>query len=140
VQLIALQYNWGPPTSGRFDQDFLQLWAAAPALPPSAVFVHGERSDGSWTLDLPLAQLAAFSSPRDVAYHLFGLSLRAQLEFPRQFVLRAERADGHVAYANNHGQNYHLQPYQGRGLSAIRKGLVIYDLGRIVPCQLFRAG
>ena len=139
VQLIAVEYNWGPPVSGRFDDDFLHLWAAAYASPPSAVFLHGERSNGTWSIDLPLAKLAAFGSATGAAYEFFGLSLRAQHDFPRQFVLRAERADGSVAYAKDHGQNYRIQAHQGRGLSAIRKGRVIYDLGRIVPCHLLHA-
>ena len=139
VQLIAVEYNWGPPVSGRFDVDFVQLWGAAHAHPGAKVVLHGERCDGSWSLDLPLIRLAAFSSGSGSAYELHGLTLRAQQEFPRQFVLRLERADGHVAYADDQGRNYHIPPHQGRGLSAIRKGPVIYDLGRIVPCRLLHA-
>lgn len=29
VCLVALDCNWGPPVSGHFDTDFLQVWAAA---------------------------------------------------------------------------------------------------------------
>jgi hypothetical protein len=29
VLFVAIDYNWGPPISGRFDVDFLQIWAAA---------------------------------------------------------------------------------------------------------------
>jgi hypothetical protein len=29
VLLVAIDYNWGPPVSGRSDADFLQLWTAA---------------------------------------------------------------------------------------------------------------
>ena len=51
TQLVAVDYNWGPPVSGRFDSDFLQIWAAArTALGPRAVRLRGTYGPGgSWS-------------------------------------------------------------------------------------------
>jgi hypothetical protein len=42
VSVMSILCNWGSPISGRFDTDFLDIWAAADeALSPRCVVVYG---------------------------------------------------------------------------------------------------
>ena len=140
VQLVAVQYNWGPPVSGRFDNDFMNIWAAAqePARPGS-VLLHGAHANGDWSIETPFDRAASFSNPAGIDYQLFSLALGSANDFPAQFVLRFDDGNGNVHYDNNHGANYVVEPYRGWGLSSVRSGAYILDLGRILPCQLFLA-
>ena len=117
VCLVALDCNWGPPVSGRFDTDFLQVWAAAAtSLKPKRVSLLGARDDSEWNIEVDLNLVST-----EGEMHLFFAALGSQYEFPNQFVIRMESEDGSVFYDNNggHGVDYRLVPYGGRMTSAV---------------------
>jgi hypothetical protein len=138
VRLIAAEYNWGPPISGRFDTDFMHIWAAA-RVGTGSLFLHGQRTNGDWSIDIPFERAASFTTPDHVDYDFYSLTLGSPQDFPTQFVLRLDRGNGENRYDNNNGENYRIEPYRGPGVSAIRHGAAIFDLGRILPCKLFWA-
>ena len=50
VRLAAIDYNWGPPISGRFDSDFTQVWAVVnSAVRPANVMLYGLFGKPGWT-------------------------------------------------------------------------------------------
>jgi hypothetical protein len=117
VGLVALDCNWGPPVSGRFDTDFLQVWAAAAtSLKPKRVSLRGARDNSEWNIEVDLNPVST-----EGEMHLFFAALGSQYEFPNQFVIRMESEDGSVFYDNNggYGVNYRLVAYHGRMTSAV---------------------
>lgn len=115
VRLVALDCNWGPPVSGRFDTDFLQVWAvAATRLKPKRVSLWGTRDGSGWTID---EELDRVSTEGEV--DLFFADLGHP--FPTQFVIRMEGEDGSEFYDNNggYGIDYRLTAYGGRMTSAV---------------------
>jgi hypothetical protein len=117
VYLVALDCNWGPPVSGRFDHDFLRVWAAAEVgLKPKKVSLLGARDHPDWDIEVDLDPVSTVGT-----WQLFFLSLGSQFEFPDRFVIRMEGEDGAVYYDNNGGPgvDYRLVPYKGRMTSAI---------------------
>ena len=117
VCLVALDCNWGPPVSGRFDSDFLQVWAGADTnLKPKRVSLLGARDNLEWNIEVNLDPVSTVGKMQ-----LFFVALGSQLEFPNRFVIRMESNDGSVFYDNNggHGVDYRLVPYGGRMTLAV---------------------
>jgi hypothetical protein len=117
VCLVALDCNWGPPVSGRFDNDFLQIWAAADTrLKPKRVSLLGARDNSGWTIKVDFASVSTMGN-----MELFFASLGSQYQFPNQFVIRMEDEGGSTFYDNNggYGVNYRLVAYQGRMTTAV---------------------
>ncbi len=122
VCLVALDCNWGPPVSGRFDTDFLQVWAAAAtSLKPKRVSLWGEslwpaRDNSEWNIEVNLNPVST-----EGEMLLFFSELGSRSEFPDQFVIRMESEDGSVFYDNNggYGVNYRLVRCGGRMTSAV---------------------
>eukprot|EP01124_Arcella_intermedia_P010581 TRINITY_DN170_c0_g1_i2.p1 TRINITY_DN170_c0_g1~~TRINITY_DN170_c0_g1_i2.p1 ORF type:complete len:416 (-),score=78.37 TRINITY_DN170_c0_g1_i2:63-1277(-) len=116
IRFIAIDYHWGPPISGRFDTDFMQIWVAvASQTQPKSVQVHGRaHGESEWTVDLPLSFVKALSPAYDLYY------LRTEWGLPVEFVLKLVSQDGSVHYDNNggYGQNYLLNRCGGRYTSA----------------------
>ena len=137
VCLLAVEYNWGPPVSGRFDTDFLNVWAAVSAgVGAGSLFCRVGAltvSGPSTPFERTVARLG------DADYGFFSLALQSQSLFPTDFVLRFESDNGETSYDNNQGGNYHIEPWGGWGISAVRKDEAIFSLGQIVACKLFWA-
>jgi hypothetical protein len=140
VHLVAVEYNWGPPISGRFDTDFFNIWAAVWAgVGAGSLFLQGKNTNGEWSINIPLEWTASFMNSDHVKYEFFSLALEYQSAFPTAFVLRFESNNGDTSYDNNRGCNYSIEPWRGWGVSAIRKDEAIFDLGQVVGCRLFWA-
>ncbi len=115
VSLAALDCNWGPPVSGRFDTDFLQAWACAQtALKPKSVTLEGAKDDSDWNIRGDFSPVQAVG---DLTLYFLSMSYG----FPNQFVIRMETEDGAVYCDNNggYGVNYRLKSYGGRVTSAV---------------------
>jgi hypothetical protein len=152
VALIAVEYNWGPPISGRFDEDFLHLYAATNGETQVGDLYLQGRGDGDqhWSINEPFQFLTTVHSPTS----RFAFYALAATVFPVEFVLRLDRYDGQQRYDNNHGANYHVVPQHGRGGSALSVSLRVTDertntsaetrqalvqFGKIIPFQLYWA-
>lgn len=116
VLMVAVDYNWGPPISGRFDVDFLQVWAAPRSdLRPRRVSLLGNYGpQGAWSNALALRQV------RDLGTRQLYL-LDSAAGLATELVIEMEAGDGTLYYDNNggYGVNYRIARYQGRGASAI---------------------
>ncbi len=139
VALVALDYNWGPPVSGRFDRDFLQMWAAARIdLRPRAVKLLGnyEQYRGGRRI---WSDRLMFDYVKDCDTH--KLYLLSDVDgLSSEFVIKLETEDGHIYYDNNggYGVNYRIVPYQGRGTTAVAGEGAIWSLKGIVPISLLQ--
>lgn len=136
VALVAVDYNWGAPVSGRFDSDFLQIWAAARIdlhpRPPKLVGNYDRFGPSvNWS------DKYAFERVRDCGTHALYF-LNNALALGTEFVIMIEAEDGCVYYDNNggYGVNYRLSPYGGRGTTAVNSGEAIVQLNGIVPIKL----
>jgi hypothetical protein len=117
VCLVALDSNWGAPVSGRFDTDFLQVWAAADSrLKPQQVSLSGARNNSGWDIHADF-ELVSTVGDRQLYY----LAFSSQYQFPSEFVIQMKAGDGTVHWDNNggYGVNYRLVPYAGRVTSAV---------------------
>lgn len=140
VHLIAVDYNWGPPIPGRFDTDFLRIWAVAQGDGSTgAVFLQGAQQ-GKWSINTRLGFQRVLSAPTQSpsTYGLYFLELGSSYGFPDEFVIRFDK-DGTSYYDDNggFGHNYHLVPNQGHGASAIAGAEAIFALPDISPTRLF---
>lgn len=136
VKLIAVDYYWGAPVPGRYDTDFLRIWAVAQSDGSAGkVFLQGAGVNNDWSINTELQ----FQKTIKDSYGLFYLELGYQYEFPTQFVIRFDAGDGNQYYDNNggYGRNYHLVPYHYRGVSAISGSDAIFLLPAISPVQLY---
>lgn len=131
VRLAAIDYNWGPPISGRFDSDFTQVWAVVKsAVHPANVMLYG--LFGNTWMDAP----GPFEKRQVIGewelYYFAGGTP------PAQFVIRLETEDGQTYYDNNggFGNNYRIVPYDGRGTSNLVVGDVIYGFIGFVNYRL----
>jgi hypothetical protein len=138
VQLVAIDYNWGPPVSGRFDNDFCQIWAAVRKdLKPKEVRLLGNYDrnlgPGQWSDAL------VFEKRRDCG-ELELYFLDSPLALATEFVVAMLTTDGRMFYDNNggYGINYRLVQYMGRGTTAIVAENAIYKLNGITPITLLR--
>ena len=135
ITLVALDYNWGPPVSGRFDRDFYQIWAAARLdLRPRTVKLVSNIEQywqpQKWS-DKP-----AFTPVEDCGdYRLYFLSAPTYFS---EFVIKMETGDGQTYYDNNggFGINYRIMPHSGRGTTAIAGDGAIYKLTNITAIKL----
>jgi hypothetical protein len=139
IRFIAIDYNWGPPVSGRFDTDWMRLWAVTKAtLAGGILYLQGTKSANKWDINAAFTSIADITNKNNTQYCLYHLELSGQYEFPVEFVLRFDANDGSIYYDNNNHQNYKiLNAYQGRGLSALGTDKAIFDFDGILPCHLF---
>ena len=117
VRLAALDCNWGAPVSGRFDTDFLQVWAVVDArMQPQRVSLSGRRFEDAWNVHAELSCVGEVEGRG-----LYYLALSSQTQFPTEFVVLLETQNGSIYYDNNggFGVNYRLTPYAGRVTSAV---------------------
>lgn len=131
VALVALDYNWGPPVSGRFDTDFVQIWAAARTdVRPRAVKLLLRRPWESEKWDEMPFQLM-----RECEHH--GLYF-VDAGLLSEFVIKLETEDGRLYFDNNggYGVNYRLNQYGGRGTTAVAGEGAIWKLKGIMPVSL----
>jgi len=116
VRFVCIDYNWGPPISGRYDKDFLQLWVAVKSdVDPETVSLEGcFNGDKSWNA------YDEFNFVKNVDDHKLYFLQTESDRLPVEFVIKLECTDGSVHYDNNggYGRNYRLSPYQGRFTSA----------------------
>ena len=158
VALVAIDYNWGPPVSGRFDVDFLQIWAAAKtSIGPKTVRLLGnygvdypghtgpstsrppDPTYGIWVDDLQ------FQHVKDCGEHQLYLLLRSGGSAPLlptpltylEFVIKLETTNGQVYYDNNgeFAANYGLKPYLGSGTSAVAGEGAIWNFKDPIPAR-----
>jgi hypothetical protein len=137
VRLLALDYNWGPPISGRFDTDYLNVWAGVSGQPEGTLFLQGQGVNGSWDVELPFQPVGIVPGQGGAAVTVYSLAVGSQYQFPQQFVLRFDLAGGGSIYDNNGGRNYALVPYLGRGASAVSTAEAIFALSGITPYRLY---
>jgi len=134
IRFIAIDYNWGPPVSGRHDKDFLQIWAIArTASQPKQVSLLGAyMGEKNWNVLIKFEHVKKV----DEDYDLYVLRLDHRL--PLEFVLKLECKDGSVHYDNNggYGINYKLFPFQGRYTSAHAGSDHIQIYPSFVRCQI----
>jgi hypothetical protein len=137
VKFIAIDYNWGPPISGRSDTDWMHLWGVSSEdSERGTLWLQGTRWDYKWDLNIPFSFILKLIIENEVEYFLYYLALPG--DFPIEFVLRFDTVDGPTYYDNNHGKNYKIpNSYQGRGLSALGTVDAIFDFDRILPCHLY---
>ncbi|HET7460021.1 MAG TPA: hypothetical protein VFJ82_02190 [Longimicrobium sp.] len=136
VRLLALDYNWGPPVSGRYDSDYLNVWGVVPGEADGALFLYGQQVNGGWDLNLPFQRVEVVQDRDGRPVTLFALSEGSQNQFPTQFVLRYDPAEGPPQYDNNGGWNYELIPYLGRGATGVSTPDAIFVLNGITPYGL----
>lgn len=135
VALVALDYNWGAPISGRFDYDFCQIWAAARLdLRPQCLKLLANYDQygptQSWSDKL------AFELVKDCGSHrLYFLHVRSLFT---EFAIKLETENGQDYYDNNggFGRNYRIVPHSGRGTTAVAGDGAIRFLKDIVPVTM----
>ena len=133
VAMVALDYNWGPPVSGRFDTDFVQIWAAARIdLHPRQVklLLKYHWQPQNWSEDLAFSHIC----DRDT-HSLYFLGI----PFPiAEFVIKLETENSQFFYDNNggYGCNYRLEPYSGRGTTAVAGDGAIWNFPTITQVRL----
>ncbi|MGK3958974.1 hypothetical protein WMF38_38695 [Sorangium sp. So ce118] len=135
VELVAVDYNWGPPISGRYDSDYLNLWAVVGGDMEGTLYLQGQEMDGEWSINAPFKFIQTVQG-HDSLLRFHALKLESMSQFPREFVLRFDGRNGHVTYDNNRGSNYRLEPYLRRGASAIATSKAIFVLNGITRYQL----
>lgn len=133
VSLVALDYNWGPPVSGRFDTDFVQIWAAVKKeLMPRAVklLMCSHWQPEIWRDDLCFRHICDCDE-----YGVYFIEITYPLT---EFVIKVETHDDREFYDNNggFGLNYRLIPYSGRGTTAVAGDGAIRNFKTITPVQL----
>lgn len=134
VLLVAIDYNWGPPISGRFDVDFLQLWAAAKtSIGPKTVRLLGNYGPKhTWVDDLQ------FQHVRDCGERQLYLVDQGSAGLSTEFVIKLETTNGQVYYDNKGTANYRLEPYIGRGTSAVAGEGAIWSFPGFVNYHLLK--
>jgi hypothetical protein len=128
VILIAVDGNWGPPVSGRFDTDFLNIWAVV--MEKGNLVLQGAR-DGAWNIELPFESMEKVGELK-----LYKLHLSGQSGFPNEFVVRFDTGTESF-YDNNQGRNYQIPAYGGYFVSAAPGEGCIMDLDGIHPVNLY---
>lgn len=144
VKLLALDCNWGPPISGRFDEDFLRMWVIAVG-DASSGRVSLQGAENRWRADSP-NPYKEWSIDRRFEFQKYigaevgvGLYHLETGTIPAEFVIRYEVGDGQVHYDNNggFGRNYRLEQYGGRAASVIAGSNALFLLRDITPVTLF---
>jgi hypothetical protein len=136
VRLLGLDYNWGPPVGGRFDTDYLNVFAGVAGELPGTLYLQGQGVGGAWDLELPFERVGTVQGEGNAVVTVYALSVGQQSQFPQQFVLRFDVVDGPSLYDNNGWRNYALVPYGGRGATAVSTPQAIFTLNGITPYNL----
>jgi hypothetical protein len=138
ISLTAIDYNWGPPVSGRFDSDWMHIWACWAGEPDSGLlYLQATQWDNKWDINIPFRVVGTvahrYLSPNIVT--LFYLDVKSP--YPSEFVLRLDHKEGYKLYDNNNNDNYMIPGRIGgrwRGLSALATKEAIWDFDTIVTC------
>ena len=141
VSLTAIDYNWGPPVSGRTDTDWMHIWACWAGDPESGLlYLQGTQWDNKWDINIPFRVVDTIAhrhlSPDIVT--LFYLDVK--MPFPNEFVLRFEHKEGRKFYDNNNSKNYVIPGRIGgrwRGLSVLATKDAIWDFDKIMTCRQY---
>ncbi len=125
VSVMSIVCNWGPPISGRFDSDYLDVWIAADeSLQPKSIVLHGCES-ASWEGDrcAPWRDVGECIRSKSVDLHGRAVGIYRFSGQPiDQFVVRLTDGQGNQHYDNNggYGINYRLHRYRGLQLNCVR--------------------
>jgi hypothetical protein len=139
VKLVSIDFNWGPPISGRFDTDRMNLWAKVKNTEKGKLYMQGKNLHGNWDIHIPLQKIGSYKeNDSENKFTLYNLSLNDSSKFPVEFVLRYETESGNKYYDNNNGRNYVLTPYQQYGSSVICADSILFDLGEIKYYKMYR--
>ena len=105
VGVLSILSNWGPPVGGRFDYDFLDIWAGVdPSVHATSVVLYGcDDSSGNWEVRGPFTKSESVSLPGR-SIDLYHYNYRGIP--PSEFVIRATNSGGSDYYDNNGGANY----------------------------------
>ncbi|HME07237.1 MAG TPA: hypothetical protein VKG25_09310 [Bryobacteraceae bacterium] len=116
VSVLSILCNWGPPVSGRFDSDFLDIWVAADdSLSPKSVVLYG--CTDAWH------DIGEFVKSKTTNVHGKAVGLYRFSGWPvEEFVVRLTDHRGDPRYDNNggYGVNYRLRRYGGLQLNCVR--------------------
>lgn len=134
VDLVATEYNWGPPVSGRVDEDFLSIWIVAKQAEGIA-FLQGAKN-GNWEINLPFDFIENFTVNEHI-YSFFEIIINNPFHFPDEFVIRFEDIEGNKFYDNNKSKNYLITPYVGYGLNAFSFENHLIRLDQITPIHIY---
>jgi len=135
LRFICIDYNWGPPVSGRADKDFLQLWVAV----KGDVQVKTVSLSGQFNCEKTWNAHQEFSFVKNVDDYKLYL-LQAEGRLPIEFILKLACKDGSVHYDNNggYGLNYKLSPFIGRFTSAHAGEDHIHIFSLFVHCTVIK--
>jgi hypothetical protein len=134
VAVNSVVCNWGPPVSGRFDEDYLDIWVAADdSLKPSSVALYGRGQGSGFDPAEPNSfgwrDVGEFVKIKSVTIDGKTVGMYQFSGTPvEEFVVRLVDHQGSHHYDNNggYGVNYHLAPYAGVQLNCLRTGAEIY--------------
>ena len=80
IRFIAIDYNWGPPVSGRFDTDWMRLWAVTKAtLAGGILYLQGTKSANKWDINAAFTFIADIANKNNTQYCLYHLELSGQI-------------------------------------------------------------
>lgn len=118
VMQLLVNYNWGPPISGRYDGgDFLYIFFATNVKGRSANSHLYGRETGSteWKIIEGIKERYTPNLGNN-GYALveFDCSCISASSYPEEYVIRVDDGNGNIYYDNNNQENYHLHPYLGR--------------------------
>ncbi len=124
ASVISILGNWGPPVTGRFDEDFLDIWVAADdSLRPQSVSLYGRENTFEASSDSPWRDIGEFSKSKTANIHGRAVGLYHFSGLPvEEFVIRLTDHRGDHHYDNNggYGVNYRLRRYGGFQLTCVR--------------------
>jgi hypothetical protein len=124
VSVISIVCNYGAPVSGRYDDDFLDIWVAADeSLIPRSVTLYGCGTMYEDPLHPNWRDIGEFAKSKTAdingravgLYHFSGPPVD-------EFVVRLADDRGNHYYDNNggYGANYHIRRYGGFQLNCVR--------------------
>jgi hypothetical protein len=128
VSVMSIACNWGPPVSGRFDTDYLDIWAVADeSVKAASVVLYGRGEISDWSS--PWRDIAEFTKAKTAnvdgdwgsrtvgVYHFAGLPVE-------EFVVRLTDDQGRQYFDNNggYGVNYRLDRWVGLQTNCVRAG------------------
>jgi len=127
VAVISILCNWGPPVSGRFDEDFLDVWAVTDdSLRPKSLVLYGcgVAGDSQPVSTRAWRDVGEFGKSKavDVTGRPVGLYHYSSSLPVDQFVVRLTDSRDEYHYDNNggYGIDYHLHRYHGLQLNCVR--------------------
>ncbi len=138
VKLVAMDYNWGPPISGRADSDSMNFWVKVKCEEEGKLFLQGKTVSGGWDLDIEFKKVGSYKEKNSSnKFTLYHLSMNAQYQFPEEFVIRFNTKTETEYYDNNLSENYSISPFGGWGGSVICSKKAIFDLGEIRKYDMY---